>query len=442
MRMVDLIHKKRLGGELDREELTFFVRGVTDGSIPDYQISAFLMAVCFRSMTDRETAILTDLMARSGEMVDLSPITGFKADKHSTGGVGDKTTLVTAPLAAACGIRVAKMSGRGLGHTGGTIDKLESIPGFQTTLSPERFFRAVQETGLAVVGQSGNLAPADKKLYAMRDVTDTVESIPLIASSIMSKKLASGADGIVLDVKTGSGALMKTQEDSIRLAQTMVRIGEHNGRRTVALVTDMDRPLGRAVGNAVEVAEAVETLRGNGPEDLTQLSVELAANMVYLAGEADLQQCRDAVRRALDSGAALDRLCAMVEAQGGDRSVLDDPARLPQASHHCDWLAGQEGYLLSVDTEAVGVASMMLGAGRETKESTIDPAAGILLHKKPGDWVGCGEPIATLLTNRPESLDQARAHLEQAVAIGPGQPAVRPLVFARVTAEGIERLDG
>lgn len=440
MRMVDLIHKKRLGGELDPEELAFFVRGVTDGSIPDYQVSAMLMAVCFRSMTDRETAALTDCMARSGDRVDLSPIEGFKADKHSTGGVGDKTTLVAAPLAAACGIRVAKMSGRGLGHTGGTIDKLESIPGFETALTPQRFFQIVRETGLAVAGQSGNLAPADKKLYAMRDVTDTVESIPLIASSIMSKKLASGADGIVLDVKTGSGALMKTLDDSIRLAETMVRIGEHNGRRTVALVTDMDRPLGRAVGNAVEVAEAAETLRGRGPEDLTRLSLELAANMVCLAGGSTLAQCRAAVRRALDSGEGLRRLQAMAEAQGGDPSVLKDPGKLARASRQESWLAGGDGYLQSLDTEAVGIASMLLGAGRETKDSAIDPAAGILLHKKPGDRVGRGEAIATLLTNRPDALAEAQRRLAQAAVIGPDRPEDRPLVFARVTLQGVERI--
>ncbi len=442
MRMVDIIHNKRIGGELTREELEFFVQGVTGGSIPDYQMSALLMAICFRSMTAREIADLTDLMAHSGEMVDLSPIDGFKVDKHSTGGVGDKTTLVVAPVAAACGVRVAKMSGRGLGHTGGTIDKLEAIPGFRTALSPEEFFEAVRRAGLAVVGQSGNLAPADKKLYALRDVTDTVESIPLIASSIMSKKLASGADGIVLDVKTGSGALMKTLEDSIALAKTMVEIGEHNGRRTVALITDMDRPLGTAIGNAVEVAEAADTLRGHGPGDLTAVSIELAANMVFLAGKRSLAECREQVYEAIASGAAFGCLKRMVEAQGGDSRVLDDSGRFPQARERCDLTADRSGFLLSTDTEAVGAASMMLGAGRETKDSVIDPAAGILIRKKAGDRVERGEPLATLLTDRPETLDEAQRHLRAAIRIGQEPPKKVPLVYARISKDGIERYDG
>ncbi len=442
MRMVDIIHNKRIGGELTREELEFFVQGVTGGSIPDYQVSALLMAICFRSMAAREIADLTDLMAHSGEMVDLSPIDGFKVDKHSTGGVGDKTTLIVAPVAAACGVRVAKMSGRGLGHTGGTIDKLESIPGFRTALPPEEFFEAVRRAGLAVVGQSGNLAPADKKLYALRDVTDTVESIPLIASSIMSKKLASGADGIVLDVKTGSGALMKTLEDSIALAKTMVEIGEHNGRRTIALITDMDRPLGTAIGNAVEVAEAADTLRGHGPEDLTAVSIELAANMVFLAGKGSLAECREKAHEAIASGAAFGCLKRMVEAQGGDSRVLDDSERFPQARERCDLTADRGGFLLSTDTEAVGAASMMLGAGRETKDSVIDPAAGILIRKKTGDRVERGEPLATLLTDRPETLDEARRHLRTAIRIGQEPPKKVPLVYARISKDGIERYDG
>ncbi len=441
MRMFDVIHHKRLGGELTRDELEFFVRGVTDGSIPDYQTSALLMAVCLNSMTDRETAVLTELMAHSGDMVDLSPIEGFKVDKHSTGGVGDKTTLIVAPIVAACGVRVAKMSGRGLGYTGGTIDKLESIPGFQTALAPERFFEVVRQTGLSVVGQSGNLAPTDKKLYALRDVTDTVESIPLIAASIMSKKLASGANGIVLDVKTGSGAFMKTVERSIALAEAMVAIGEHNGRQTVALITDMNRPLGIAIGNSLEVIEAVDTLNGRGPEDLTAVSLELSANMIHLAGRGELEECRAQACEALQSGAALECLRRMVAAQGGDVRVLDDRSLFGQASGRRELCSDADGYILSTDTEAIGIASVLLGAGREQKDRPIDFAAGLLIHKKAGDRVRKGEPVATLLTNRPQTLDEAARLLRGAIKIGPMCPVETPLIYARVGSDGIERYD-
>ncbi|MEG2174939.1 MAG: thymidine phosphorylase, partial [Oscillospiraceae bacterium] len=348
MRMVDLIRKKREGGALTHNELEFFVRGVTDGSIPDYQTAAMLMAIVFRGMTATETAQLTLLMAHSGETVDLSTIDGFKVDKHSTGGVGDKTTLIVAPIVAACGVRVAKMSGRGLGHTGGTLDKLESIPGYCTSLSTERFFEVVRETGLSIIGQTGDLAVADKKLYALRDVTATVESLPLIAASVMSKKLAAGADGIVLDVKTGSGAFMKTVDDSIALAQAMVDIGERNGRRVLALITDMNHPLGVAIGNSIEVIECIETLCGHGAEDLTRVSLELAASMLFLAGEHNLDVCHQRVAEALSSGAAFLRLRAMVQAQGGDVSVLDDTSRFAKASHTAVVKAPRSGYLTAM----------------------------------------------------------------------------------------------
>ncbi|MCD7736659.1 MAG: thymidine phosphorylase, partial [Lachnospiraceae bacterium] len=320
MRMYDIIMKKRNGGILSEEEIRHLVAGFTNGDIPDYQMSAFLMSVYFQGMTDRETAVLADAMANSGERLDLSGLPGVKVDKHSTGGVGDKTTLIVAPIAAACGCTVAKMSGRGLGHTGGTVDKLESIPGTRTSLSREEFLDVVRRTGIAVTGQSGNLAPADKKIYALRDVTATIDSIPLIAASIMSKKLAAGSDCIVLDVKTGSGAFMKTAEDSIRLAETMVAIGVHNGKKIAALITDMDIPLGYQIGNSLEVEEAVRTLSGNGPEDLTEVSLALAAEMLYLAGKGEIASCREQARAAIDSGAALGKLEAMIEAQGGDPS--------------------------------------------------------------------------------------------------------------------------
>jgi pyrimidine-nucleoside phosphorylase len=439
MRMYDVIHHKRDGRELTREEIEFFVRGVTDGSIPDYQTTALLMAIYFRGLSSRETGDLTDCMAHSGDMVDLSPIDGVKVDKHSTGGVGDKTTLIVAPIVASCGVRVAKMSGRGLGHTGGTIDKLESIPGFCTSLSVERFFEVVRETGLSVVGQTGNLAPADKKLYALRDVTATVDNVGLIAASIMSKKLAAGADAIVLDVKTGSGAFMKTVDDSILLAQAMVSIGEHTGRRTVALITDMDRPLGHAVGNSLEVIEAVETLHGRGPADLTEVCMELAANMLFLGGKGSIDDCRALAREAIHSGRAFDALCRMTAAQGGDVSYLTDPDRFEKAAFMRAITAPSDGWLLSMDTEAIGIASVMLGAGRETKESPIDFAAGLHILAKPGDRVHRGDVLATLCTNREDSLDAAEKQILGALTFGPARPEDVPLIFARVTGNGVER---
>ena len=439
MRMTDLILKKRNGGALADGEIAFFIDGYVSGEIPDYQASALLMAIWYKGMDARETATLTGCMARSGETADLSAIPGVKVDKHSTGGVGDKTTLVVAPIVAACGVPVAKMSGRGLGFTGGTIDKLESIPGLRTSIGREEFFSIVRDTGLAVIGQSGNLAPADKKLYALRDVTGTVDSLPLIASSIMSKKLAAGSDAIVLDVKTGSGAFMKTLEDSIALARAMVDIGERAGRRMAALITDMDRPLGRAIGNALEVAEAVETLRGRGPEDLSALCLELAANMLAAAGRGSLEDCRALAAAAVADGSAFERLCAMARAQGGDDGVLRDTGGLPKAPFVREVRAPAAGWIARMQTETCGRASMALGAGREKQGDAIDPAAGVLLLKKTGDRVERGEPLATLHTGREAALEEAEGLLLGAIALSDAPPQPEKLIYARVTGEGVER---
>lgn len=440
MRMYDIIEKKRNGGTLSQEEIAYFVQGYTKGEIPDYQASALAMAIYFQGMTKEETAQLTWAMARSGDMVDLSAIQGVKVDKHSTGGVGDKTTLIVAPVVAACGAKVAKMSGRGLGHTGGTLDKLEAIPGLSTSIPKERFFEIVNQVGVAVIGQTGNLAPADKKLYALRDVTATVDSIPLIASSIMSKKLAAGSDCILLDVKTGNGAFMKTLDGSIELAQEMVAIGEHAGRRTVALITEMGRPLGHLVGNALEVQEAVETLQGRGPEDLYQVCVQLAGNMLYLAGKGSYEDCCRMAQQAIADGSALRKLKEMVAAQGGDVSCLEDPSRFPQTACHHVVKARQSGYITAMDTEAIGITSVVLGAGRASKEDAIDYAAGLRISKKTGEWVEEGQELAVLYTNRPEALAEAEERYQKAVTIGPDAPEALPLVQARVTAEGVERL--
>ena len=440
MRMYDIIAKKRDGGVLTPEEIAFFVKGYTDGSIPDYQASALLMAIYLCGMTAEETAQLTAGMAHSGDTVDLSAIEGVKADKHSTGGVGDKTTLIVAPIAAACGVRMAKMSGRGLGHTGGTLDKLESIPGCSVTLTREAFFKQVNEIGLAVIGQTGNLAPADKKMYALRDVTATVSCVPLIASSIMSKKLASGADCILLDVKTGSGAFMKTLDDSIALAEAMVEIGEHNGRRTAALITDMDTPLGHNIGNTLEVAEAVETLRGAGPADLTEVCLSLAANLLWLAGKGELDDCRAMAEGALHSGAALQKLRQMAAAQGGDAAAIDDPAKLPTAAHTYDVVSDRDGWIGATDTEGIGVAAVLLGAGRETKESELDLSAGIRLLKKTGDRVQKGDVLATLYANDAARFAAAKEKLCSALTFSDAQPALQKLVLARVDKNGVTRL--
>ena len=407
MRMFDIIAKKRDGMVLEREELEFAITGFVNGEIPDYQMSALLMAIYLNGMNEQEIAQLTDIMAHSGDMVDLSAISGIKADKHSTGGVGDKTTLVIAPIVAACGVKIAKMSGRGLGHTGGTVDKMEAVPGTKTAVDREQFFAQVNEIGISVIGQSGNLAPADKKMYALRDVTATIDCIPLIASSIMSKKLAAGSDCILLDVKTGNGAFMKTLEDSIALAQAMVSIGWHNGRKVAALITDMDTPLGYNIGNSLEVMESVEVLKGHGPADLTEVCYQLAANMLYLAGKGSLQECRKMAEQAVESGAAYEKLKQMFAAQGGDVSVLDDPEKFQKAKFSHPIVAKESGYMTAMNTEMVGNASVLLGAGRITKEDAIDFAAGIVLHKKTGDLVQAGDCLATLYTDHEEKFAAA-----------------------------------
>lgn len=440
MRMYDIIAKKRDGGVLSRQEIEFIIMGYTNGEVPDYQMSAFLMAVFFRGMTPEETAQMTDAMARSGDVIDLSPIQGVKADKHSTGGVGDKTTLVAAPLAAACGAKIAKMSGRGLGHTGGTVDKMEAIPGMKTSLTQEEFFKQVNEIGIAVIGQSGNLAPADKKIYALRDVTATVNSIPLIASSIMSKKLAAGSDAILLDVKTGNGAFMKTLDDSIALAKAMVEIGEHNGRRTGALITDMGTPLGYNIGNSLEVAEAVDTLRGVGPEDLTAVCLELACNMLVLAGFGTHAECMLKAETAMRDGSGLQKLRQMVVAQGGDVNVIDDPAKFATAAASGTVLAQKDGYITAMDTEHIGIASVVLGAGREKKEDGIDYAAGIILRAKTGDAVRADDVLAELRAADQDKIEKARQMMLAAYTIEDVKPAPVPLIQARVDKDGVHKL--
>ncbi|SDD45529.1 pyrimidine-nucleoside phosphorylase [Terribacillus halophilus] len=406
MRMVDLITKKRDGGTLSKDEIVFFVQGYTKGDIPDYQASAFLMTIYFNGMTEEETAWLTEEMAISGETFDLSSIEGKKVDKHSTGGVGDKITLITGPLVAAIGIPVAKMSGRGLGHTGGTLDKLESFQGFSIDLSREQFMGLVNENKLAVAGQTGNLAPADKKLYALRDVTGTVNTIPLIASSIMSKKLASGAEAIVLDVKTGSGAFMKSLDESKKLAETMVKIGKNLGRQTVAVITDMNQPLGFEIGNSNEVKEAIQVLSGEKITDLREISVELATHMALLADKfSSYEEARANLEESLDNGTALAAFRTFIGAQGGDTALVDDPELLPQADYHIEVKAPAAGYVHSIDAEGIGTAAMYLGAGRATKDDDIDHAVGITLKKKQGDAVAQGETIAILHARDAQAAD-------------------------------------
>lgn len=439
MRMYDVIMKKRNGGALSDTEIEYMISNYVTGEIPDYQMSAMLMAIYYKGMSDHETAVMTNAVAHSGDMIDLSGISGIKVDKHSTGGVGDKTTLVIAPIVAACGVKVAKMSGRGLGHTGGTIDKMESIPGMRTSIDNQEFFDIVNRIGLCVIGQSGNLAPADKKLYALRDVTATVDSIPLIAASIMSKKLAAGNDCILLDVKTGSGAFMKTLDDSILLAQKMVAIGEHAGKKTVALITDMDIPLGYAIGNSLEVIEAVHTLQGKGPDDLTEVCINLAGNMLYLADKGTLEECKKMAKETMDSGAALDKLIAMVEAQGGDSSVIKDTNNFKKATYSYEVKANKDGYITHINTEQCGIASVALGAGRETKDSILDYEAGIVLHKKYGDSVKKDDIIATLYANKESVFITAAQIIEKAYEIASDKPAKEPLIYARVGIDKVER---
>ncbi len=445
MRTVDLIRKKRDGGELSAAEIRYFIQGYVRGDIPDYQMAAWAMAVYYQGMSAAETAELTLAMADSGDRIDLSGILGVKVDKHSTGGVADTTTLVLAPLVAAAGVPVAKMSGRGLGHTGGTIDKLEAIPGFRVELTGEEFMNQVNRIGLAVIGQSGNITPADKKLYALRDVTATVDSIPLIASSIMSKKIASGADAIVLDVKTGNGAFMKSLDDSIKLAEAMVRIGNDVGRSTIAIISDMDQPLGSSIGNALEVREAIETLkiapvRSGAGTPLFELSLLLGAQMLVLGGKADTaEQGAEILRELVSNGAALERFRQFAEAQGGDGRVVDDPGLLPQAGSTVLVEADRDGYVSRMIAEELGTAAMLLGAGRATKESVIDLAVGIRLLKRVGDPVRQGEPIAELHTNIPASAAEAATRVRSAILLAAEPVAPLPLLYAIVTKDGVER---
>ncbi|HDW3053265.1 TPA: pyrimidine-nucleoside phosphorylase [Bacillus cereus] len=432
MRMVDIIAKKRDGKELTTEEIKFFINGYTDGSIPDYQVSALAMAIFFKDMTDRERADLTMAMVESGETIDLSAIEGIKVDKHSTGGVGDTTTLVLGPLVAALDVPVAKMSGRGLGHTGGTIDKLEAVEGFHVEITKEQFIDIVNRDKVAVIGQTGNLTPADKKIYALRDVTGTVNSIPLIASSIMSKKIAAGADAIVLDVKTGAGAFMKTEEDAKELAHAMVRIGNNVGRQTMAVISDMSQPLGFAIGNALEVKEAIDTLKGEGPEDLTELVLVLGSQMVVLAKKANtLEEAREVLIEVMKNGKATEKFKEFLSNQGGDSSIVDNPEKMPQAKYVIDVPAKTSGVISNIVADEIGIAAMLLGAGRATKEDEIDLAVGLMLRKKVGDAVKEGEPFVTIYANR-ENVEDVKAKIYENISIA--ETAVAPkLVHTVIT---------
>lgn len=433
MRAVDVIRKKRDGRALSPAEIDWMVRGIATGEVADYQWAALLMAVIFRGMSGDETTALTDAMMRSGLVVDLSSIPGPKVDKHSTGGVGDKTSLILAPIAAAAGVLVPMVSGRGLGHTGGTLDKLESIPGFNVNLDLDRYKAVLKACGLVLIGQTAEIAPADKRLYALRDATATVESIPLISASIMSKKLAEGIDGLVLDVKTGDGAFMERLDDSRTLAETMCAIGRGLGKRMRALITRMDQPLGRAVGNAVEVVECVECLRGGGPADLVDLSIELAAEMVLMAGCAGtLDEARAVCRRKVADGSALERFRRLVEAQGGDPRAVDDPKRLPQARERVEIPAPRGGFVSSLSARPIGFATMRLGAGRTRVDSMIDPAVGAILHKKIGDRVEANEPLCTVLVNDTSARDEAVAAIRDAYTIGDDAVTVPDLIVERL----------
>ncbi|AJC95513.1 pyrimidine-nucleoside phosphorylase [Staphylococcus hyicus] len=433
MRMVDMISKKRDGHALTSDEIKFIIDGYTKGEIPDYQMSSLAMAIYFQDMTDEERAALTMAMVESGDQIDLSDIEGVKVDKHSTGGVGDTTTLVLAPLVAALDIPVAKMSGRGLGHTGGTIDKLEAVEGFHVEISEEEFIKLVNEAKIAVIGQTGNLTPADKKIYALRDVTGTVNSIPLIASSIMSKKIAAGADAIVLDVKTGKGAFMQTVEDAEALAHAMVKIGNQVGRQTMAIISDMNQPLGLGIGNALELKEAIDTLKGNGPEDLTELVLTLGAQMVVLAKKAEtLEEAREKLQAVIDNGAAIEKFKTFLSNQGGDASVVDDPSKLPTAKYTFDLPAKTSGVVSEMVANEIGIASMMLGAGRQTKEDDIDLAVGLVLHKKIGDKVEEGESLLTIHANQ-EDVEAVKQKLYDNITIS--DSAETPKLIYKIITE-------
>ena len=432
MNVYEIIDKKKRGLELNQTEIEYLINGYVNNEIPDYQISAGLMAVYFQGMTDRELLALTNCMTKSGEIVDLSSIMGVKVDKHSTGGVGDKVTLVVAPIVAACGGKVAKMSGRGLGFTGGTIDKLEAIPGLKTALAEEDFFNMVNEIGLAVMGQSADIAPADKKLYALRDVTATVDSIPLIASSIMSKKLAAGSDKIVLDVTVGSGAFMKDKENAVQLAEKMVAIGNGAGKKTVAILTNMDVPLGKMVGNNLEVVEAIETLKGRGPEDLIAVVVEIASTMLYLAQIGTKEECMKKVKRVIADGSALEKLKLMVERQGGDGSYIENPDQFEKAIYQHEIIANNSGYIGKMNTEECGKAAVLLGAGREVKDDPIDMTAGIQFNKKTGDVVKQGDIVAIAYSSSKEKLQQGVQKISDIYDIVDKRPQVVPEIIGYI----------
>ncbi len=440
LRPLDLIRKKRDGGELSSDEIGFLVRAYTRDEIPDYQMAAWLMAVVIKGMTRPELSALTSAMLHSGEVLDLSDISGPKVDKHSTGGVGDKTSLIIAPIVAAAGVTVPMISGRGLGHTGGTLDKLQSIPGFNINLSMSEFRRVLKSCGCGLIGQTAEIAPADKKLYALRDVTATVESPNLICASIMSKKLAEGIDGLVLDVKTGSGAFMKTEKDSAHLAELMVETGERMGKKMVALITDMDQPLGLKIGNALEVEECIEVMNGGGPADLREVSVELAAWMFHLADRtSSVDEGRELADRLIRDRSALKKFREIVAEQGGDPGAIDDPKRLPQAQNRTPILSPANGFVESIQCEQVGIASLVLGGGREKKEDAIDPAVGLVLHKKVGDPVQKDEPLCTVLYNSDARLSSARSLLQQAYRIAGNSPAVRrPLIHRVISGKGAQ----
>lgn len=429
MRMYDIIEKKRNGEELSEKEINFFVKGYTEGSIPDYQASAFCMAVYFKGMTEKETVILTEAMANSGDTVDLSMFGNLSADKHSTGGVGDKTSLIVAPIVAALGGKVTKMSGRGLGHTGGTVDKLDSIPGYKTTLSQEEFISQIEKVGMAIIGQSGNLTPADKKLYALRDVTATVDSIPLIVSSIMSKKIAAGSHNIVLDVKCGSGAFMKTLEDAEILAREMVKIGKVCGRNMAALITDMDRPLGSAIGNSLEVIEAVKVLKGELDNDLKEVCLSLATEMISLVYSLSNDEALNMVNDTLNSGKAFLKMKEWISAQGGDTYYIDNTDLFRKSEFSFDILAESDGYITSMDTEKIGLTSVILGAGRASKEDSIDFSAGIMIYKKTGEKIKKGEKIATLFTNNNADLNDAVKMYNSSISVSLVKPEPKPLIY-------------
>ncbi len=437
MRAYDIIAKKRDKKELDEEEIKFLINGYINNEIADYQMSAFLMAVYFNGMTSRECKIFTDCMLHSGDVMDLSKIKGIKVDKHSTGGVGDKTTLIITPIVAACGVKVAKMSGRGLGHTGGTVDKLESIPGMNVSLPTEKFFDVVNSVGCCVVSQSGNLVPADKKIYALRDVTATVESMPLIASSIMSKKIASGADCILLDVKVGSGAFMKTKEDAVELSKIMVNIGEDFNRKVTAVITDMDSPLGNAIGNSLEVWEACEILQGKGPEDLKEVCLYLASNMLFMAGKGTIEECENMVRESVKNGSAMKKFEEMVSAQGGNLSNFETDYSNGSKVRY-EVISKTDGYIESMDTESLGKAAMILGAGRERKEDKIDYEAGIILGKKTNDKISKGDVLAVFYSSDLKKCKEAEHIFNSSLKIGIHEPKKMPVIIAKVTSDGIQ----